>query len=143
MPFAELRMVPLFPARAMAWMATLFGLLALIMTAVGIYGIASYSAQQRLHEIGVRIALGARRGDIFKLAAGQGALLVLIGVGAGVLAAFGVTRFIGSFLFGVTRSDPATFTAVTVALAAVALWACTLPAIRASRANPITTLRHD
>src|SRR5262249_32448420 len=112
--FAELRQTPLFPSRAMAIVSGLFGLLALLLAAVGIYGITSYMVGQRTREIGIRIALGAERRDIFQLIVGQGVVTALIGVGVGLGAALALTRFLSSQLFGVSALDPLTFAAVAL-----------------------------
>ncbi|MBO0863210.1 MAG: FtsX-like permease family protein, partial [Chloracidobacterium sp.] len=139
--FAELRQVPLFPSRAMAIVSGLFGLLALLLAAVGIYGITSYMVWQRTRETGIRIALGAERRDIFRLIVGQGVVATLVGVGVGLVAALALTRFLSSQLFGVSALDPLTFAAVALLLTFVASMACYIPARRAARVDPIVALR--
>jgi predicted permease len=119
----------------------IFAALALVLSSVGIYGVISYLVNQRTHEIGVRMALGARRGDVMKLVLAQGAEMALIGVAIGVLAALGLTRLMANQLFGVTSHDPLTFVAVVILLTLVALLACYIPARRAVRVDPIVALR--
>ena len=118
-----------------------FAGLAVALSCVGIYGVIAYMVGQRTHEIGVRMALGAQRGDVIRLVVGEGAKMALIGVGAGIAGAFGLTQLMANQLFGVTPHDPLTFAAVAVVLTAVALLACYLPARRAVRIDPGVALR--
>jgi predicted permease len=120
-----------------------FGLLALVLAAVGIYGVTSYTTRQRTHEIGIRMALGAGRTDILKLVLGHGLFLMVIGVGIGLLAAFGLTRFLSGQLLGVTSTDALTFSSVAFLLCAVALLACYIPARRAMQVDPNVALRYE
>jgi putative ABC transport system permease protein len=120
---------------------TIFGASALILAAIGIYGLMAYSVQQRTQEMGIRMALGADRARIRNLVVWHGMRLALLGVAIGVAAAFGLTRLIASFLFGVKIYDPTVFVAVPLILSAVALFAVWMPATRASRLNPMEALR--
>ena len=116
---------------------TIFGAVALVLAAIGIYGLMAYSVEQRTQEMGIRMALGADRSDDSQLVVWQGMRLALVGVVLGIGAAFGLTRFIASFLFGVKSWDPLVFIAVPLVLAAVALIAVWLPATRASKLDPM------
>jgi putative ABC transport system permease protein len=125
---------------------TLFGafaFVALLLAALGVYGVVSYSVAQRTHEIGVRMSLGAGRGSVLGAVLGQGLRLAAIGIALGVVAAMFLSRSLESLLFGVERLDPITFATVPVLAALVALTACFIPALRATRVDPIATLRHE
>jgi len=130
-------------SRFSASLLTVFSFVALVMAAVGIYGVMSYSVLQRTHEIGVRMALGAGRFDVLKLVVKKGIVLGVIGVAAGLAASFALTRLISSLLFEVTATDTATFTAVSVGLFVVTLIACYVPARRATRVDPLKALRYE
>jgi putative ABC transport system permease protein len=119
-----------------------FATLALVLAAVGIYGVMSYSVTQRTREIGIRMALGAQRSDVLKLAVGQGLRLVSIGVVIGLTAAFVLTRVMSSLLFGVTPTDPPTFVTISLVLISVALLASYIPALRATKIDPMVALRY-
>jgi predicted permease len=120
-----------------------FGLLALVLATVGIYGVTAYSTRQRTHEIGIRVALGAGKQDVLRLVLGHGLRLMFGGIGLGLLLSFVLTRFLGSLLLGVTSTDALTFSSVAMLLCAVALLACFLPARRAMRVDPMVALRYE
>ena len=120
-----------------------FAVLALVLAAVGIYGVVTYSTRQRTRELGLRMALGAQSRDVMRLILRQGAVMLLAGTVAGLAASFAATRLLGRLLFGVTATDPLTFVAVPLLLAAVSIAACYVPARRAVRLDPLEALRHE
>ena len=126
-----------------ASLAGILGIVGLLLALVGTYGVVSFRAAQRTHEIGVRMALGAAPGDVLTLISRQGLALVGAGVTAGVLAALGLTRGISKLLLGVSPADPLTYVAVVLLLAATSLVACLIPARRATRIDPMVALRYE
>jgi len=122
---------------------TIFGAIALLLAAVGVYGIMSYSVEQGTHDISVRLALGADRRDILSLVVGQGMKLAGIGLAAGALGALGASRLLAKMLYGVKASDPQTYLVAIAVLGAIALAACYLPARRAMRLDPVSALKQD
>jgi len=122
---------------------TIFGVMALVLAAIGIYGLMSYSVEQGTRDIGVRLALGAARGAILRLVVTRGLVLAGIGLAAGLAGAFAASRLLARMLYGVTPTDPATYAAVAAILGAVACVACYLPARRATRVDPIIALRAE
>jgi len=133
----------LFIFRLGATLAATMGILGLTLAVVGVYGVVSYSVARRTHEIGIRMALGAERGEILKLALRQALSLVIAGVVAGLVAALALTRAMVKLLMGVSPADPLTYTIVAALLAGVALLACYIPARRAARVDPMVALRHE
>jgi putative ABC transport system permease protein len=129
--------------RFLTLLLTMFSTLSLILAAVGIYGVISYAVVQRTSEIGIRMALGAQRGDVLRLIGSTGVKLALAGTLIGAAGAFGLTRFLSTLLFGVSSVDPVTFIAMAAALIAVTLLACYLPARRASKTDPLVALRYE
>ncbi|MHB8617826.1 MAG: ADOP family duplicated permease [Candidatus Acidiferrales bacterium] len=129
--------------RASAWLAGGFAALALLLSAVGLYGVIAYSVGRRTREIGVRMALGAQRKDVLRLVLGEGARLALIGLSIGIVASLFAARWMSSLLFGIEPADPLTFVTVAILLALVALAACWIPARRAMRVDPMVALRYE
>jgi putative ABC transport system permease protein len=124
-------------------MVLLFALTALLLAGLGIYGTISYLVSERTHEIGIRLALGAKRGEIMRMILRQGLALALVGAALGLISALLVSHLMAGLLFGVTPTDPLTFMGVTLVLTAVALAASYIPALRAMRVNPLVALRYE
>ncbi|HET7840262.1 MAG TPA: FtsX-like permease family protein, partial [Terriglobia bacterium] len=133
----------LAPRRFNMLLLGIFAGIALTLAMVGIYGVMAFSVTQRTHEIGIRMALGAERRSVLGLIVRQGLRLALLGVALGVAGAWALTSFLSSFLFGVAPRDPATFVLVSLALVAVSILACYIPARRATRVDPMVALRHE
>jgi putative ABC transport system permease protein len=139
----QIRQQNFWEYRFLGGMFLVFGAIALFLAAIGVYGVLSYSVSQRVREIGIRMALGSQRGDVLRLVVGQGVRLALIGVGIGLLLAFGAGRAVASVLFGVSPSDPISFGTVAILLTLVASFASYLPASRAMRVDPLEALRNE
>jgi predicted permease len=142
-PMGEIVVRSISTQRLTMFLLSIFSALALVLSAIGIYGVISYLTGQRTHEIGVRVALGASSSDVLRMVLGQGLKITLIGVAIGLAAAFGLTRLITTLIYGVGTTDPITFASVAILLSAVALFACYLPARRAMRVDPIVALRYE
>jgi putative ABC transport system permease protein len=139
----EIRSESVAPERLNLTLLSLFAGIALVLAIVGIYGVMSYSVTQRTHEIGIRMAIGARPVDVFKMILGHGMKLALIGVAIGLAGAFGLTRLMATMLFGVGPTDATTFAGISVLLISVALLACYLPGRRATKVEPTISLRYE
>jgi ABC-type antimicrobial peptide transport system permease subunit len=133
----------LYTERLAAPLLALFGLLAVVLAAIGLYGVLSFAVTARTREIGIRVAQGAQPSDLLKLVVGQGMLLTLVGLVIGVGASLALTRLVERLLFGVSATDPLTFAVLPLLLASVALLACWVPARRAARLDPLVALRHQ
>jgi putative ABC transport system permease protein len=129
--------------RLRSMLLTVFAAMAVLLAAIGIYGVISYSVEQRTHEIGIRAALGASRGELLRLVLRSGMLLAAIGLALGLGGALGLTSLLANLLFGVGARDPMTIGAVAALLTAVALLACYIPARRATKVDPMIALRYE
>jgi ABC-type antimicrobial peptide transport system permease subunit len=140
---AQVMLFPLFPAHAAGLTLGAFGGLGLLLATMGLYGVMSYLVAQRTREVGIRIALGAHRLDVFKLVVGNGMRLTIAGVVIGLAGALAATRLLASLLYGIRPTDFATFAGVSLLLASVAFLASYIPARRATRVDPLVALRHE
>jgi putative ABC transport system permease protein len=129
--------------RFRSFLMSIFAATALLLAAIGIYGVIAYSVAQRRQEIGVRMALGATRSGVIRLVVGQGSRLAIVGIVLGLAGAVGLTRFLEKMLFGVTASDTVTFAGAAIVLGAVAIVASLIPALRAAGIDPVTALRQE
>ena len=139
----EIRGESVAPQRLNLILLSIFAGIAFVLAIVGIYGVMSYAVTQRTHEIGIRMAIGAQPSDVFRMILGQGMFLTLIGMAVGLIGAFGLTRLMATMLFSVRPTDPLTFAAVAVLLMAVALLACYIPGRRATKVDPVNSLRYE
>jgi putative ABC transport system permease protein len=139
----DIRAESVAPERLNLTLLSIFAGIALVLAIVGIYGVMSYAVTQRTHEIGIRMAIGAQPRDVFRLILGHGMLLTLFGIGVGLLGAFGLTRLMATMLFAVKPTDPLTFVGVAMLLAVVALLACYIPGRRATKVDPVNSLRYE
>ncbi|HLL85326.1 MAG TPA: FtsX-like permease family protein, partial [Longimicrobium sp.] len=140
---AEVASQSLWRQRLFGGMFASFGFVALLLAVTGVYAMMAYAVAQRIHEIGVRMALGARTGQVLRMVVGQGLSIAAIGVGIGLAGAFAVTRLMAGLLEGVSPSDPLTFALVALLLASVAVLASWIPARRAARVDPMVALRSE
>ncbi len=141
--FTELVAQSIYQERLIATLSGFFGLLALLLASLGLYGVMAYSVARRTREIGIRLALGAQTSDVLKLVVRHGMELAIVGIGLGITSAWSLTRVLSNLLYGISPTDPLTFVTIPLALVGVALLACYFPARRAAKVDPLTALRHD
>ena len=139
----EIRSESVASERLNLTLLSIFAGIALVLAVVGIYGVMSYTVTQRTHEIGIRMAIGAQPRDVFKMVIGQGMFLALIGVGLGLIGAFALTRLMASMLYDIAPTDPVTFAVIALLLITVALLACFIPGRRATKVDPVISLRYE
>ncbi len=139
----EIKSKAVAPARFRTVLLAIFAGIAVLLAAVGIYGVVSYSVSQRMYEMAIRVALGASPGDLLKLVIGKATLMVMVGLALGAVAALALTRVLASLLYDTSPTDPVTWVAAGALLAAVALLACYFPARRVTKVDPLTILRHE
>ena len=125
------------------WLTSAFGLVATLLTALGLYGVLTFSVARRTREIGIRVALGAQRRDVMRLIVSQGLLIVVVGIVLGLVASYGLSKVIATLLFGVSPTNAWTLIVVTVGLFVISFVACYLPARRATKVNPLVALRYE
>jgi putative ABC transport system permease protein len=142
-PMTELLRDSLARRRFNLILLTVFSCVALILAAVGIYGVISYGVTQRTHEMGIRMALGAKPRDVLKLVVRQAMMLALAGVAIGLLASWALTRLMKGLLFSISVTDPMTFVVISLLMTLIALLACLIPALRATRVDPLVALRYE
>ncbi len=133
----------LMQERLLGRLSSFFGGLAVLLACVGLYGLMAYAVSQRTHEIGIRMALGAKKSDVLRMVVGNGLKLTLVGIAVGATGAFALTRFLSSLLYGINARDPLTFIAVSLILISVALLACYIPARRATKVDPMVAIRYE
>jgi predicted permease len=133
----------LIQERMVTWLTSAFGLVATLLTALGLYGVLTFSVARRTREIGIRVALGAQRHDVMKLIVTQGLLIVAVGIVLGLVASYGLSKVIATLLFGVSPTSASTLIVVTIALFVISLLACYLPARRATKVDPLVALRYE